>query len=280
MVEEVKGLSGKIEFQAVIMAGGAGSRMFPLTFDTPKPLLTIAARPVLAFQLEMLETAEFAGSRSACTAPCDLTARCVAEVLIITVATIAPQLRKVGTRNPSFRSSPRLALRFAQYVNDSYKGKMRVDFFVLDHHMGTADALRLAKDKIKASCCLVCAARFSRSPLCAVSWRLWCVAQTDFFVLSGDLVTNVHLQYLADIHRSKDAALTVLLKETGTRESSVLLAMALRCSPASPFGLHSRHTTVCSLCVVRMRCVCSQPRATPRTARSARRTRRAGAAWV
>ena len=38
--------------------------------------------------------------------------------------------------------------------------------------------------------------------------------QTDFFVVSGDLVSNVFLHTLADIHRSKDAALTVMLKPT------------------------------------------------------------------
>jgi len=37
--------------------------------------------------------------------------------------------------------------------------------------------------------------------------------QTDFIVLSCDLVTDVFIHYLADIHRSRDATLTMLLKE-------------------------------------------------------------------
>ncbi len=38
-----------------------------------------------------------------------------------------------------------------------------------------------------------------------------CVFQTDLLVVSCDLVTDVCLQHLADVHRTKDADLTMLL---------------------------------------------------------------------
>ncbi len=40
--------------QAVILAGGQGSRLHPLTLTTPKPLVPLANRPVLEHQLEWL----------------------------------------------------------------------------------------------------------------------------------------------------------------------------------------------------------------------------------
>ena len=62
------------EFQVIILAGGAGSNMHPLTEDIPKSLLPIANRyianvvvhninvsyrPLLSYQLDLLESAGF-----------------------------------------------------------------------------------------------------------------------------------------------------------------------------------------------------------------------------
>lgn len=41
--------------QAVILAGGLGTRMRPLTETVPKPMLPVLGRPFLEYQLEMLE---------------------------------------------------------------------------------------------------------------------------------------------------------------------------------------------------------------------------------
>jgi NDP-sugar pyrophosphorylase family protein len=43
--------------QAIILAGGKGTRLRPLTLSTPKPITTIANRPFLYYQLEMLKRA-------------------------------------------------------------------------------------------------------------------------------------------------------------------------------------------------------------------------------
>jgi mannose-1-phosphate guanylyltransferase len=43
--------------QALILAGGQGTRLRPLTLSTPKPITTIANRPFLNYQLDLLQRA-------------------------------------------------------------------------------------------------------------------------------------------------------------------------------------------------------------------------------
>lgn len=45
------------ELQAVIMAGGLGTRLRPLTDDTPKPMLSVAGRPAMEWIVEQLREA-------------------------------------------------------------------------------------------------------------------------------------------------------------------------------------------------------------------------------
>ncbi|MDR0929672.1 MAG: NTP transferase domain-containing protein, partial [Oscillospiraceae bacterium] len=40
--------------QAIIMAGGEGSRLRPLTCDTPKPMVPVLGRPVMTYALQLL----------------------------------------------------------------------------------------------------------------------------------------------------------------------------------------------------------------------------------
>lgn len=44
--------------QALILAGGKGTRLRPLTMHTPKPIVPIAGRPFLLYQLELLKRAD------------------------------------------------------------------------------------------------------------------------------------------------------------------------------------------------------------------------------
>src|SRR6266498_1815993 len=43
--------------QAFILAGGKGTRLRPVTMHTPKPIVPIANRPLLVYQLELLKRA-------------------------------------------------------------------------------------------------------------------------------------------------------------------------------------------------------------------------------
>ena len=54
-------MSFQEEFQPVILAGGFGSRMGVLVEEgsIPKPLLPVANRPLLSYQLDLLEKAGF-----------------------------------------------------------------------------------------------------------------------------------------------------------------------------------------------------------------------------
>jgi NDP-sugar pyrophosphorylase family protein len=40
--------------KAVIIAGGLGTRLRPLTYNTPKPIVPIANRPFVVYQIEHL----------------------------------------------------------------------------------------------------------------------------------------------------------------------------------------------------------------------------------
>jgi len=46
-----------LPLQAVVMAGGAGSRLRPLTEETPKPMLSVGGRPLLEIIIEQLREA-------------------------------------------------------------------------------------------------------------------------------------------------------------------------------------------------------------------------------
>ncbi len=41
--------------KAIILAGGKGTRLYPVTLETPKPLLTVNKRPILNYLIEMFK---------------------------------------------------------------------------------------------------------------------------------------------------------------------------------------------------------------------------------
>ena len=49
------------EFQVIIFAGGAGNRMYPLTEGIPKNMLSVSNRPLISYQLELLERVGISG---------------------------------------------------------------------------------------------------------------------------------------------------------------------------------------------------------------------------
>jgi translation initiation factor eIF-2B subunit gamma len=145
------------EFQVVILPGGAGRRMFPLIEDTPKCLLPVANRPLLSYQLELLERVGFK------------------EVIVVT--------REPGSE------------RVLKYVTELYKGKLSIDLVIVKDYMGGAESLVHIKSKIKR----------------------------DFITIADDLIVDgSFVHHMTDIHRSKDAAVTVLLKERPPIKESVV----------------------------------------------------------
>lgn len=52
---DMKKIAGGIVIRAVIMAGGSGTRLRPLTCDLPKPLVPIVNRPVMSYTVDLLK---------------------------------------------------------------------------------------------------------------------------------------------------------------------------------------------------------------------------------
>eukprot|EP01119_Soliformovum_irregulare_P012626 TRINITY_DN3292_c0_g1_i2.p1 TRINITY_DN3292_c0_g1~~TRINITY_DN3292_c0_g1_i2.p1 ORF type:complete len:394 (+),score=91.81 TRINITY_DN3292_c0_g1_i2:14-1195(+) len=140
------------EFQVIILAGGTGSRMYPLTEEIPKYLLPVANRPLITYQLELLEKAGFQ------------------DVIIITTES---------------NNNSKTSMDLRRYVAE-VKGKLTVTFEIVEPDIGTAQALAKIRRKLRH----------------------------DFMVISGDLIVEEHfLHGMADMHRSRDAAVTVLLRK-------------------------------------------------------------------
>jgi len=96
--------------QAIILAGGEGRRLRPLTLSTPKPLLPVNNRPVI---LHILEQLEISGVRSCA----------------ITVSYMADKIREV--------------------VGDSFR-RLNIDYFVETVPLGTAGGVKAASGFIKS----------------------------------------------------------------------------------------------------------------------------------
>lgn len=55
-----------MEFQAIVMAAGRGSRMMGLTASIPKALLPVANNPMVSYPIKMLQKAGFGGKFFRC----------------------------------------------------------------------------------------------------------------------------------------------------------------------------------------------------------------------
>ena len=53
-VIDIRFMKSAIPADAVLMAGGRGERLRPLTLDTPKPLLKVGGRPIIDYNVESL----------------------------------------------------------------------------------------------------------------------------------------------------------------------------------------------------------------------------------
>jgi translation initiation factor eIF-2B subunit gamma len=103
----------RAEFQVVILAGGQGQRMYPLTHGSPKALLPVANRPILAYQVSLLEKAGFS------------------EAIIVTTEEHSKSIQQ-----------------FVSMISEGDTYKIQLDLQVVETGLGTADALRELRDKL------------------------------------------------------------------------------------------------------------------------------------
>ena len=107
------------EFQAVVLASVSdGDGLYPLTEACPPALLPVANRPLLSFQLELLERAQS-----------------FSTALVLTVERWLPVL--------------------STWVSEQYKGPLEVELLVVPDDAGSADALRHIKAKLTTDFLLV-----------------------------------------------------------------------------------------------------------------------------
>ena len=244
-----------MEFQAVILATSFGSALFPLTRENAvKPHaaedgtapggvpaasmqsaaptaagsaytdpigrahLPIANRPLLHYQLDMIHKAGFpqvivvtresmrrgvariveewrvarGGAAAGTGGAANPAAAAASSGAAGSSANTSLDLPLTPTPAQLLASSPSLASL------STTPSLLDVDLVSLESYRGTADALRQISEKI----------------------------HTDFFCLSGDLISNVQFQNLADLHRSQDAGLIMCVQNSSSAAAAANHAAA------------------------------------------------------
>ena len=100
----------RVGLPAVVMAGGLGTRLRPLTDSTPKPLLPVGGKPILEHTIEHLSAAGI-------------------EEIVITTRYLAEQIE--------------------EFCGDGGKWDIGIDYLRERDRLGTAGALRHFKDRLK-----------------------------------------------------------------------------------------------------------------------------------
>ncbi|MCX6815418.1 MAG: sugar phosphate nucleotidyltransferase [Candidatus Aenigmarchaeota archaeon] len=106
----IRGLSKTDLDTAIIMAGGDGARLRPITYEIPKPLIPVKGRPVLEHQLNMLKNY---------------------DIRNVTLA--------VGENYEKIK----------EYFGNGNKFGINIEYLVEQRSMGNVGALSLIKNKIK-----------------------------------------------------------------------------------------------------------------------------------
>ena len=132
--------------KVVIMAGGLGTRLRPLTDHTPKPMLKVGDKPILE--------------------------------------TIIGNFKKYGFTNIILSVNYKSDI-IEEYFKDGSDFGVSIDYVHEDKRMGTAGALSYMKDKLSE----------------------------PFFVMNGDLLTNINFEYMMEYHFSHNAVATMGVRE-------------------------------------------------------------------
>jgi dTDP-glucose pyrophosphorylase len=138
----------KYDNKVVLMVGGLGTRLKPLTDTTPKPMLPVGGKPILQTIVEKFASYGF--------------------VNIIMC---------IGYKSEVIQD----------FFGDGSKFGVNIEYVLESKRMGTAGALSLLNKKQKP--------------------------KEAFFVMNGDLLTNVNFEHLLDFHVSNDAMATMCVRE-------------------------------------------------------------------
>jgi NDP-sugar pyrophosphorylase family protein len=131
--------------KAIMLAGGKGTRLRPLTIHTPKPIVPIFERPFLHYQLDLLKQ--------------------VAEIDEVIL---------------SLNYQPR---RIEEIFGDGTEAGLNIRYVVEPEPLGTAGAVRYAGESLHES----------------------------VVVFNGDVLTNVDLAAVLQLHRERKAKATIVL---------------------------------------------------------------------
>jgi NDP-sugar pyrophosphorylase family protein len=134
--------------KVVLMVGGLGTRLRPLTDNTPKPMLPVGGKPILQTIIEKFVSYGF--------------------VNIIMC---------VGYKSGIIQN----------FFEDGSNFGAKIEYVLEDKRMGTAGALSLLSD--------------SQRP------------KEPFFVMNGDLLTNVNFENMLEYHISQNAKATMTIRE-------------------------------------------------------------------
>ena len=136
----------QFENSVILMVGGLGKRLMPLTEITPKPMLNVGGKPILQTIIE-----GFVGS---------------------------------GFRNITLCLGYKSSV-IKDYFNDGSSFGANIDYVIEEKRMGTAGALSLINKKLKK----------------------------PFFVMNGDLLTNVNYEQMLNFHKSNKSFATMCVRE-------------------------------------------------------------------
>jgi len=132
--------------RVVLMVGGLGTRLRPLTSDVPKPMLKVGNRPIL--ETIILNFKQYGFSN-----------------IILSVNYKADVVR--------------------DYFGDGKEFGVNIEYIYEEKRMGTAGALSLMKEKLTES----------------------------FFVMNGDLLTNVNFEHFLNFHLENNSSATMGVRE-------------------------------------------------------------------
>lgn len=132
--------------KVILMVGGMGKRLRPLTNDRPKPLLEVGNKPILE--------------------------------------TIIANFAKYGFKNIILSVNYKSQM-IEEYFGDGSKFGVTIDYVHEDKRMGTAGALSLMREQLTE----------------------------PFFVMNGDLLTNVNFEHMLEFHLSNQAIATMGVRE-------------------------------------------------------------------